>query len=32
VAFTSAEAIGHLADPAHPFEPAGLERPPKSMG
>ena len=32
VAFTSANAIGRLADPAHPFEPAGLERPPKSMG
>jgi hypothetical protein len=31
VAFTSANAIGRLADPAHSFEPAGLERPPKSM-
>lgn len=32
MAFTSANAISRLADPAHPFEPAGLERPPKSMG
>ena len=31
-AFTAANAIGHLADPVHAFEPAGLERPPKSMG